>query len=145
RRLREEAERRSRAQAVVRYTEHETGLGSNVDPNSASSAQMRLIANLGMAIQTPLTKRAASRIIDQLKLRTPPEKVAQKHGLLPDQWEPKGPSGKQRQRLGQIGCRDAAQTVWDADQIIGAKADPTEFERRKLADIRDAAGHDKLT
>jgi superfamily II DNA or RNA helicase len=144
RRRREAAERRARAQAEVRYTEHEVGLGSNVDPDRATTGQYKLIRLLGMDIKAPISRRRAGRIIGQLKQRLPAEEVARVNRVA--DWEPSGPTDNQLWCLGRLGvpaglCRSG----WDASQVIGASKDPGEFEQRKMAEIHGAADHGTLT
>jgi superfamily II DNA or RNA helicase len=144
RRRREQAERRAKAQAEVRYTEHQVGLGSNVDPDRATAGQYKLIRLLGMDIKAPITRRQAGRIINQLKQRLPAEEVARVNRVA--DWELSGPTDSQLWRLGRLGVPEGlCRGGWEASQVIGASKDPAEYERRKMAEIHGAADNGSLT
>jgi superfamily II DNA or RNA helicase len=143
RRRREEADLRAGAQAEVRYSEHEIGYGSNVDPDAATKDQHKLMRFLGMEVRSQVTKRRAIWIIDQLKQRVDAAEVARQHQVA--EWRPSGPSKRQLHRLRGLGVPEGlCKTAWDASQIIGASEDPVEFERRKLAEVRGTADNGRL-
>jgi len=142
----EEARVRAKADAEVRYSAHEVGSGSNVNQGGATSAQMNLIAFLGMDIRAPISRKKAGRIIGQLKAREDLSEVAYKNGIPLDQWTPVSPSDKQLWRLGQLGIHpEQVRSSYDASQIIGAWKNPREFEDKKGQEISSAADNDSLT
>jgi hypothetical protein len=143
-RHREEAEKRSKAQASATYTEHDIGYGANVPANEMSDGQRRLIRQLGMELRVPVSRNKAGRIIRQLKMRILPDEVAYKNGLREDQWEPRGPSDKQLWKLRSLGIH-RARTGFEAGQLIDAKLSPAAYEAKKLVEIYGSADNDELT
>jgi superfamily II DNA or RNA helicase len=133
-----EFENRAKANADVKYTEHDVGYGAQSDPNEASEKQYAFIEFLGMDLDG-LSRRRAGRIIDQLLRRVDPEEVARTNNL--NDWQRVGPSGKQ---LGLMRYKnipaERAKSKRDAGLLIDAKLDPTKFftDRKKaITDCRD--------
>lgn len=145
--MREQAEKRAKANVQVQYSTHNVGYGSPYDPNAATEKQMNLIARLGMSITgVRLTKKQAGRIINLLRMGKSPTTVAGECWLPADCWEAKGPSVKQHNMMQYKGVPTArAKSGYDASQLIDAKLNPQEYEQKKLAEIAKARNSDELT
>jgi hypothetical protein len=130
RKAQEEFDRRAKAQAEARYSEHEVGYGSSVDPKAATEAMYKFIRSLGIEIQgVELSKKQAGRIIGLLRARKPREEVAKLCGLLDNQWQECGPSFKQTawwapwRRL----PHEWVKTPFDYNLLRTAHDDPEQF------------------
>jgi len=145
-RAREEFERRSRAQAETKYTTHDVGYGSQIDPLAATEKQLNYIANLGMTLNVTRSKVQAGRIITQLKARVPVEEVARLNGLQPDQWYKAGPSLAQCSLMRREGIPvERARTKYDASLLIDAKKSPSEFVVKRMEAMASVRSGEELT
>jgi superfamily II DNA or RNA helicase len=120
-RAREDAERRAKAGAEVSYSEHEVGIGSQVDSAAATEKQYNLVSFLGMIVKAQLSKKQLGRIINMLRLRTDPAEVAFLNRLGEGQWEQRRPSLKQLSALRRRGVStDKIKTPYDASLTFDA-------------------------
>lgn len=145
-RSREEAALRAKADAKVQYSTHEVGIGSNVDPNVATSGQYKFLAFLGMRITgIDLTKRQAGRIISLLKRRIPAAEIAEQHRIAPENWKAEGASLKQLMLLQRRRVPHKwVKTGYDASLLISAVMEPDRFEATMTDNIRRARDLDDL-
>lgn len=139
------AERRAQAGAEARYTVHEIGTGSQVDPKEAGEKQYRFAAFLGMNIKdTALSKRQMGRIISQLQDGTPLEEVARLSGIDDRNWQATGPTSKQKWALRGLHA-DWVKTRADASLLITAKKNPGGFISEMRAAIAKCDSSEALT
>ncbi len=142
----ERAEFRAKADAAVKYTAHEMGSGTQVDPDLASMAQMKYIRHLGMNILKPINFRQARRIIPMLKARMAPKDVAYRNRLADEHWSPEGPSDGQKWKMKGCGLSpDGVKTGHDASQMIDARLKTAEYMQGKLDAINRCRSAEELT
>jgi hypothetical protein len=146
RQAREEFERRSKADAQTRYTPHDVGYGSAIDPKEASEKQMNYVGFLGMELQRViLSKKRVRQIISQLRCRKPLEEVAHLNDLRPDQWKPKGPSPQQCGLMARKGLpTERAKSKYDASLLLEAKLNPDAFQAKKVDELHSAKSSEEL-
>jgi superfamily II DNA or RNA helicase len=146
RKAREEYERRSEADAQVRYTTHDVGYGAAFNATEASEKQIKYVGFLGMELERViLSKKRASQIISQLKCRQPLEEIAQLNGLRPEQWKPKGPSPQQCRLMASKGLpTKRAKSKYDASLLLEAKLNPDAFQAKKVDELRSAKSSEEL-
>jgi superfamily II DNA or RNA helicase len=146
---REQAQRRAKAGAEVKYTEHDVGYGrgsQDYDPQSATEKQYGFAGRLGMHIKVLRSKKQLGRIIDMLLKRTPFEEVARLNRLQEDQWERRLPSEKQLGLMKYKGIpTENAKTPVDASLLIDAKLDADKFVSDRRAAMKKASNGDSLT
>lgn len=148
RKAREDFERRAAAQAEVRYTAQDVGYGSNVtaNPGGASPGQMNFIRSLGMDVQgASISKSKAGIMISLLQSGVPPDGVATRMNIGAGQWKPCGPSIAQLNCLSRIGISKQPKTRYEASDLISAKKEPAEFEKKKVSQIENCRKADELT
>lgn len=145
RQAREEFERRSRADAQAKYTAHEVGYTSNVDPDAASDGQYKYMRFLGMELKCPMLKSKAGRLINQLKTGVSPEEVARTNRLAPEDWAKAVPSVKQLNFMRYIGLNASlAKRPCDASLMIDSVKDPQKCVSELLSQIGDAKTPEEL-
>ena len=144
---REMAQRRAKAGAEVKYTEHDVGYGNqNLDPDAASEKQYGYAARLGMIVKCQRSKKQIGRIIGQLKLRMPLEQVANLNRLAEGQWEPSKPTLKQLGFMKWKGVpTKLATTPHNASLLIDAKMEPEKFVEKRREELSRCKGSDELT
>ncbi len=143
---REKAANRAKAGASVTYSEHDVGVGSSTNPNRASENQYKYIAYYGLVVKGDISGRQASRIIDQLKRRTPFAVIAHTNRLSAEQWEVRPPTENQMRRLRSLDYpMQSIESFYDASQVMGAALNPIEFEEKKTGEINGVADGEILT
>lgn len=139
------AKRRAKAQADVKYTVYDSGVGSQVDPRTATDKQFQFAAFLGMEVrETYLTKRQMGRIIDQLSRGVPPEEIASTFNIDPGNWSVIGPTSKQKWALRGLQA-DWVKTRADASNVIDASRSPGHWLQRMNDLIAKCDNTDDLT
>ncbi len=143
---REEFERRSRADAQAKYTAHEVGYGSNLDPNSATEGQMKFIRFLGLQLHVNLEKKRAGRIIGQLKSGKTLGRIAYLNNFAPEDYEIALPSPAQMRYAHKVGVRTWGEMrPIDVSLLIDAKKDPRKCVESLTKWIGDSKDADELT
>lgn len=147
RKRQEEFEKRAKADAAVKYTTHDVGVGGQQDPHEATPKQVNFIRFLGMELHgVVLTKKQAWRVINMLRLRKPLEEVARECWLADGQWSAKGPTVKQVRLMNWKRIpHGKVRSGYDASQMIDARLDSGNYERKKLEEILQAKDNDELT
>lgn len=146
RHAREEFERRSKTDAQARYTSHEVGYGSNLDPDAASDGQYKFMRFLGMDIKTPMPRKKAGRIISQLKAGKKPPEIAYLNNLQADEYKPSSPSDGQLKYMRRLNV-----PTWpgmrpiDASFVIDASVSPADAVEKLLTWIGDSRTPEELT
>ncbi len=151
---REEAERRSKAGAEVRYSTHDIGHGSSAGniKGNASEKQVKFLNFLGIKLVGwwPSMKQAG-RMIDQLTHGEEVKIVVYTNGIKSDNWEPSKPSIAQLRLLSRYGINGQELTPKQASDEIsrlknGTHDEPTgrSIHEQILQDIASAQGHGQL-
>lgn len=146
RRAREEYEKRAKADAEVKYSEYEMGVGENVDPNLATVKQYRFMRFLGMQIvDREVSKRQAGRMIDQLTSGGDLQDIAYSNGIEDKHWQRSRPSIKQVKWLQRKNVTNIeGWSPLDASNAISASKEPVEFERKFCGAMLEANDHSSL-
>ena len=150
---RQRAAERAKADAEVKYTVHERGQGSNLDPAIATDGQYSSMERWGMKISVVMHKARAGRIIDQLQRGVEPSEIARTNQLHDGDWQLAGPSPAQLGRYGSLIA--GAKSKREAGLLIDAKYNQealikgAEFKGRRLAglleEIQKSRSNEELT
>ncbi len=145
RKLKEHAENRAKADAEVKYTAHDVGVGVHRDPGMIEDKLRRAIAFFGLQLNdsAPVSQSQGRRMIGQLKDGVLPAEVARLNRLHAEHWGKTGPSPKQNEHLLKKGLR--AETPLEAKAFLNAMWNKDEFMADTIGRIKETRNEQQLT